>query len=276
MACSLSGQVMSSSSIRAFLRLFMARRPLTSPTGSTSPRACRMASRSPVTTAEGRASPENPVRVTEKTSVEGMSSRSRQKRATGTSPILSRMAGGFSLSRASGIRQGQMGQFLPEAGGGVRHHGGFQFIREPQGRGLLRGVQSAEHDHQPAARFEAQGLGQFRQGTAEFAVFRRFRRVKVAVAGIPGGVRVRQADVDVQGGGVIPVFQNVFRQAVRRFQINRGRVNAEQVRLFDGLRSGGAAVVRRAVRGEQEQGPALIVRLHYGGEQFPPPPCRTW
>ena len=101
MACSLSGQVMSSSSIRAFLRLFMARRPLTSPTGSTSPRACRMASRSPVTTAEGRASPENPVRVTEKTSVEGMSSRSRQKRATGTSPILSRMAGGFSLSRAS-------------------------------------------------------------------------------------------------------------------------------------------------------------------------------
>ena len=101
MACSLSGQVMSSSSIRAFLRLFMERSPFTSPTVSISPSACRIASRFPVTTVEGRASPEKPVRVTEKTSVAGMSSRSRQKRPTGTSPNLSRTAGGCSLSRAS-------------------------------------------------------------------------------------------------------------------------------------------------------------------------------
>ena len=105
MACSLSGQVMSSSSNWALRRLFMARRPLTSPTESTSPRARRTASRSPVTTEEGRASPEKPVRVMENTSVVGISSRSRQKRDTGTSPTLSRTAGGFCFSsRSASVR----------------------------------------------------------------------------------------------------------------------------------------------------------------------------
>ena len=88
------------------------------------------------------------------------------------------------------------------------------------------------------------------------------------MARIPRGVRVRQAYVDMEGGRVIPVFQNIFRQVVRRLKINRGSVNAEHVRLLDSLRGSGTAVVRRTVRREQEQGPALVVRFHHSGEQF--------
>ena len=113
------------------------------------------------------------------------------------------------------IRQGQMVQFLPEPGGGVCHDGSFQFIGQPQGGGLFRGVQPAEHQDEAVAGLEAQGLGQAGQGTAELVLFRRFRRVKVAMARIPRGVRVRQAHVDMEGGRVIPVFQDIFRQVVR-------------------------------------------------------------
>ena len=121
-------------------------------------------------------------------------------------------------------------------------------ITQPPGRGLFRGVQAADHDHQPVARFEAQDPGQFCQGAPESVFLRRFRRVKVAAAGVPGRVRIRQAHVDMEGGGVIPVLQNVFRQAFRRFQVNCGCVNAEQIRLFDGLGCGGTPARTSSMR----------------------------